>query len=198
MPFFFAKRGVWNQCQGWWWLVICCIFLCEMLLNCDKCFLKPKNTRRCAWLHMMSSCPPPSIPSTAAAPYRGRLGGRRHHPGRMGRRPSGDTWGQHPFRIDIPIFTAGLRGRSLEALRLQPLGQTTAVFFIVCLLPQENDYFPSAGVYAISEGVYLIRKTPDQLFSFNRRMCLLILGKDSLPPVTHPLQFWQMTVSKRA
>ena len=66
----------------------------------------------------------------------------------------------------------------MEALRLQPLGQTTAVFFIVCLLPQENDYFPSAGVYAISEGVYLIRKTPDQLFSFNRRMCLLILGKD--------------------
>ena len=58
----------------------------------------------------------------------------------------------------------------MEALRLQPLGQTTAVFFIVCLLPQENDYFPSAGVYAISEGVYLIRKTPDQLFSFNRRM----------------------------
>ena len=24
----------------------------------------------------------------------------------------------------------------------------------------------------------LVRKTPDQLFSFNRRMCLLILGKD--------------------
>lgn len=23
-------------------------FLCEMLLKCDKCFLKPKNTRRCA------------------------------------------------------------------------------------------------------------------------------------------------------
>ena len=43
-----------------------------------------------------------------------------------------------------------------------------------------SHYFPSAGVYAISEGVYLIRKTPDQLFSFNRRMCLLILGKDSL------------------
>ena len=39
--------------------------------------------------------------------------------------------------------------------------------------------FPSAGVYAISVGVYLIRKTPDQLFSFNRRMCLLILGKDT-------------------
>ena len=39
--------------------------------------------------------------------------------------------------------------------------------------------FFSASVYAISEGVYLIRKTPDQLFSFNRRMCLLILGKDT-------------------
>ena len=57
--------------------------------------------------------------------------------------------------------------------------EDTAVFFIVCLLSQEDDYFHSAGVYAISEGVYLIRKTPDQLFSFNRRMCLLILGKDS-------------------
>ena len=45
--------------------------------------------------------PPTSHPSAAAPPYRGRMGGRRHHPGRMGRRPSGDTWGQHPFRIDI-------------------------------------------------------------------------------------------------
>ena len=68
----------------------------------------------------------------------------------------------------------------MEALRLQPLGQTPAVFFLVCLLSQEDDYFPSAGVYAISEVVYLIRKTPDQLFSFNRRMCLLILGKDNV------------------